>query len=312
VDIHHLVRETVESMRPHAQARDLELSWRVSEGVPQNVVIAPLRLRQVLNNLLSNAFKFTEHGRVEVNVEQLEADIPKADDVVTLYFSVRDTGIGVPPDRQQDIFNVFNQVDASSTRSYGGTGLGLAICRRLVRMMGGRIWVTSEAGRGSTFQFTVSAKKSGDEDHSLVARAAEADDAVTGLKDTAVMDALHILIVEDDPASVLLTQKILESEGHHVLVVANGAEALTLNAQDAFDLILMDLQMPTMDGLEATRRIREMENGATQTPIIALSAHAMEHDIDACMAAGMNAYISKPVTREELIGAIQQVMRDRI
>jgi CheY-like chemotaxis protein/HPt (histidine-containing phosphotransfer) domain-containing protein len=215
-----------------------------------------------------------------------------------LEFSVRDTGIGIPPSSREHLFQPFAQADSSMTRRFGGTGLGLAICKNLVEMMGGRIWVESEAGQGSTFRFNV-----------RLPLATEPPADVEAPPVTAAMAGtpLRILLVEDNPANQKLADYILRERGHRVEIAGDGQEAIYLAGEHRYDVILMDVQMPEMDGLEATAVIRSREGGADRVPIVALTAHSMKSDRERCLAAGMDAYLSKPIKREELIETVERL-----
>lgn len=275
--------------------KGITLRAHVDDDVPDMMVGDPDRLRQILVNLIGNAVKFTEHGEVSIRVQR-SADA--GDDV--LMFSVTDTGIGIPPDQQQDIFEAFRQVDGSTTRQFGGTGLGLAISSQLVKMMGGAIWVESREGQGSTFRFTAVLEPHTEED-----RVDEPDLE----PETLHRKDLRILLAEDNPVNQLVTRRMLESLGCVVDVVEDGKEAIRACEQTHFDGIMMDGSMPIMDGLEATRRIRASEEGSdAHIPIVALTAHAMEGDHERFLAAGMDAYLTKPIDRKLLIEALNELI----
>ena len=291
-----------------ARQKRLRLDCRISAEVPDLLVGDRVRLRQVLVNVLGNAIKFTEHGRVELAAETE----PPEGGQVTLRFRVSDTGIGIPHDKQGCIFEAFAQADGSATRRYGGAGLGLAICSRLVSMMGGRIWVESEPGQGSTFHFTVRLNLS----DPLSAASEEVAPVPATLSQAAPTKPalarhgapLRILVAEDNPVNQKLAQRLLEKRGHFVGLAANGREALEAVRAESFDLVLMDIQMPELDGLQAARAIREMEKTAGgYLPIIALTAHAMKGDRERCLAAQMDGYLAKPVKPAELYEAIERL-----
>jgi two-component system sensor histidine kinase/response regulator len=430
------VEEAMKSLAFRAHEKGLELACDIDESVPAFAVGDAVRIRQILLNLVNNAIKFTAAGEVELRLVRE----PSASDEIGLHFSVRDTGIGIPPDKQQTIFEAFSQADGSTTRRFGGTGLGLTISQRLARAMNGRIWVESEAGRGSTFHFTVTlppcnvADTSHDTEPSLAGLAAlivddnetnrriltgmlrawqmepivassapealvllrrAVDDGhplrvmitdihmpemdgfrlverIRGVPDfadvaivmltsgethgdiersrtigvsahltkpvrrnelrfaiarairtqpergaarTAEAEPLKkrerqlsatprtILLVEDVPVNQMLAVRILEKVGHHVVIANNGREGVEALALRAFDLVLMDVQMPEMDGFEAARAIRA---GGSRVPIVAMTAYAMTGDRDRCLAAGMNGYISKPIRSRELLDAVDR------
>jgi two-component system, sensor histidine kinase len=283
-----------------ARDKGLALSYTVDAAVPDHLLGDPNRVRQVLLNLINNAVKFTQSGsvRVEAALEKERAG------VAMLRFSVTDTGIGLSEEQSKLIFEPFRQADGSVTRKYGGTGLGLAICSSLVELMGGAISVVSTLGQGSTFSFTT--------------RCAVCDSApkVTGknpARKTPNSDSsigrLRILLAEDNRVNQLLVIRLLEGQGHEVVVVNHGRAALEAMERDVFDLVLMDIQMPEMDGLEAARILRQREaEGFRSVPIIAMTAHAMKGDRDKCLAAGMRGYISKPIQPEEFFGLIEEVV----
>ena len=250
-------------------------------------------MQQVLLNLASNAIKFTERGEVEMSLRALSHN-----DDAHLEFAVRDTGIGIPPSAQDHLFQPFSQSDASMARRFGGTGLGLSICKNLVEMMGGRIWVESQVGKGSTFYFTVRLP---------LAKELPADFDAPVAVSAAACTQLRILLVEDNPANQKLATYILQDRGHLVEVAGDGLEALCLTEQNNYDVILMDVQMPGMNGLEATAAIRKRENGGSRVPIIAMTAHAMKGDRDRCLAAGMDGYLSKPVNAQEMIALVESL-----
>ena len=273
--------------------------------MPDCLVGDSLRLRQIVTNLVGNAIKFTERGEVAVRVE---VDGQPAE-TVCLHFTVRDTGIGIPADKQQVIFEAFTQADASTTRSFGGTGLGLAITSQLVALMGGRIWVESEVGTGSTFHFTVvfGLVDLTPPQRTLVNSVVDA--AAPACTEPGVQPArrLNILLADDNLINQRVAIGVLERRGHAVQPVNNGKEALAALACECFDLVLMDVQMPEMDGLEATAAIRrtEQEIGG-HIPIIAMTAHAMKGDRERCLASGMDDYLAKPVEPKALNAVLER------
>ena len=260
----------------------------------------------MLTNLIGNAIKFTEHGDVKLIVDVDS----RTDSEAVLRFSVSDTGIGIPAERQQAIFKPFIQADDSTMRKYGGTGLGLTISASLAAAMGGRVWLESEVGTGSTFHFTVrfSVQK-------------EAPAPVPGVPPPSLREGregLRILLAEDNRVNQMVAARLLQKRGHTVVVVESGREAiaaLDAGPAGAFDLVLMDVQMPDMDGLEATGIIRRREETASpagHVPIIAMRAHAMTGDRERCLAAGMDGYVSKPIEAKGFFAAIDVLVpRDR-
>jgi signal transduction histidine kinase/CheY-like chemotaxis protein len=453
-DLRDSLGETMRALALRAHVKGLELVYEIRPDVPAMLVADPHRLRQILTNLVGNAIKFTEQGEVVVAVEMADGEslgareegngyTPSA--ICHLRFSVRDTGIGIPAEKQQAIFNAFEQADASTTRKYGGTGLGLTISRQLVEMMGGRLWVESEVGRGSTFHFTMRCARSRQPltRHSLPAADLRdlpvlvVDDNATNrrilnemlvhwqmrpttvnggeaalgcllhavaagtpfplvlidahmpemdgfeladrikhtpelagaiimmlssadltgeaarcrelgvasfltkpIRQSELLDAirlalgsvtlaeprpaislesslpsprhLHVLLAEDNAVNQRLAVRLLEKRGHTVVVANNGREALAAFANDAFDLVLMDVQMPEMDGFEATAQIRQRETQEPtpvrcHTPIVAMTAHAMQGDEERCLAAGMDGYVAKPIQTKQLFAIIDSV-----
>ena len=278
-----------------ADEKGLTLRCDVTPDVPDRLVGDWTRLQQVLINLVGNALKFTEEGRVIVTVDMED----RTDDEVLLHITVADTGIGVPEDRQAAIFEAFTQADGSTARSHGGTGLGLTISRRFVEMMGGRLWLESLPQKGSTFHFTV--RLGVDTQPAEPAR-------LTGPDRRTPSAPMKILLAEDNRVNQFLTVRLLEKEGHRVEVVLNGRAALAALEEERFDLALMDLQMPEMDGFETTAIIRERERASgAHLPIIALTANAMVGDAEKCLEAGMDGYVSKPVDVRRLFAEISRV-----
>jgi signal transduction histidine kinase/HPt (histidine-containing phosphotransfer) domain-containing protein len=274
----------------------LELTCHIKPDVPVALVGDPVKLRQVIVNLMANAIKFTQEGQVTISVETKREE----DSSVFLHFTVSDTGIGIAADKVETIFESFRQADGSTTRKYGGTGLGLAISKQLVNMMGGKIWVDSELEKGSTFHFTARFQLS-------QGKATE----VLHAKDLSIQKAprqLSVLIAEDNPVNQKVAETMLDKRGHRVFVASNGREALETLNKEHIDLILMDVQMPEMDGFEATELIRDREKANGQhIPIVAMTAHVMTGDRERCLAAGMDSYISKPIRGEQLFTIIQNL-----
>jgi two-component system, sensor histidine kinase and response regulator len=298
--------ETLRALAPRAHAKGLELDLRIADDVPDRVIGDQGRLRQVLVNLVGNAIKFTDRGEVVVSVE-VDGLGSETEDVM-LQIEVRDTGIGIPEEKQDLIFEPFKQADGSTTRSFGGTGLGLAISAKLAGLMGGRIWVESEPGRGSIFRFT---SNLGRPSRLAPSRRNAGTVAAPGSTSPVAFSSssaqsLRILVVEDNVVNQIVVTRLLQRQGHRVTVAGDGRQALGERAKAAFDLILMDLQMPEMDGFEAVAAIREDEMGTGQRlPIIALTAHAMVGDRERCLAAGFDGYASKPIRSEMLLAAIE-------
>jgi signal transduction histidine kinase len=299
LDVRKIVKELSHTFGHRAEKKGLDFKAHVDRAVPNHVFGDSLRLRQVLINFLNNAVKFTERGSVSLEV-QLESSCEQE---AWVRFAVRDTGIGISPEDQQRIFTPFTQVDASPTRAHEGTGLGLAITAELIRTMTGTRFLKSEPGMGSVFSFTVPLAI----DASRLDEATDLCDSATSashpLNQVRNGPALQILLAEDTRAIQALVIQALGKRGHKVRVVGDGHAAVDVAAREQFDVILMDLQMPGMDGLEATAAIRSLQQ--VQPPIIALTAHSMVGDRERCLAAGMADYLSKPLDMRELVEAVE-------
>ncbi len=301
-----LVEDLFRIMRLRAEQKGLRFEYDIKLDVPFPLLGDPGRLRQVLLNLLSNAIKFTESGGVSLTVECQEA---RLENDVLLRFSVTDSGVGIPQEKQAAIFQPFYQADQSITRRFGGTGLGLTIASELVALMGGRLNVQSgDDVKGSVFSFAVRFGVSEAQTREIVQLAkavAQSTSYTAGESTTSIRRRLRILLVEDNPANRLVATRLIEKRGHTVTVAASGAEAIAALNQGTFDVVLMDIQMPDLDGIEATRLIRAKERATGgHIPIIAVTALAMKGDADRCMAAGMDAYVSKPIKANELFQKI--------
>jgi signal transduction histidine kinase/CheY-like chemotaxis protein len=290
-----------------AGQKGLRLVPEVAPGVPDWVVGDADRLRQILLNLVGNAMKFTDSGEIAVSLSLAAPADATSERSRTLLFSVRDTGIGIPLDKQAMIFEAFAQVDGSTRRRQGGTGLGLAICSKLVRLMHGQIRVESAPGHGATFSFTIAADVADPVPEPFESTPPEAKVVLSNSR-------LRILLAEDNAVNQKLARRALEKLGHAIEAVDDGVQAVNAVEAGAFDLVLMDVQMPEMDGLEATRRIRARESAAAghgrpgrHIPIIAMTAHAMRGDRDLCLDAGMDDYISKPIHLQTLVETIERV-----
>jgi CheY-like chemotaxis protein len=312
-DLHSLLLELSAMTAAQAEKKQLKFSSTAAPDVPSQLRGDPVRLRQVLINLVGNALKFTSQGKVAVSVcvdNETERDI-------VLRFAIRDTGIGIAADKLDLLFNKFTQVDTSTTRRYGGTGLGLAISKQLAELMGGQIGVKSEAGRGSEFWFTsrfVKLPQPGAAKHTLNdVDAPGVDQILTNPVATAEQpnhqvlrnvhgSSIRVLVVEDNMTNQQVALGILSKLGIRAEAVANGREALEALRCTPFDLVFMDVQMPVMDGLDATRAAHAPDAAILNRsiPIIAMTAHVMPEDREKCLAAGMNDYIAKPVNPMEL------------
>jgi signal transduction histidine kinase/CheY-like chemotaxis protein len=290
-----LVEDVLKPLALLAHQKGLELIADVAPDVPVGISGDPGRIGQIIANLVGNAIKFTPHGHVVVRVRCEE----RLADRARLHFSVNDTGIGIPASKHATIFEAFSQADGSTTRRFGGTGLGLTISSTLVQLMGGRIWVDSAPGQGSTFQFTATfpvaalptARRTGD-------LQIDSTDAPVG--------RAHILLAEDNIVNQRVAVGLLTRRGHTVDVVTNGLEALAAMASATYDVVLMDIQMPEMGGIEATHAIRAREaSTGRHTRIVAMTAHAMAGDREQCLAAGMDGYLPKPIDQSALFAAIE-------
>jgi PAS domain S-box-containing protein len=302
VDLAELVRTVTDGFAPRARQQGLDFVTFLAPDIPTGLCGDAVRLRQVLVNLIGNALKFTPKGEVSVTGE-LVRDMG---DGVVIQFSVSDTGIGIPLDRQQRIFEPFEQADGSTTRQYGGTGLGVAIAKEIVKMMSGQIGVVSEPGVGSTFWFTAEMKKG----RAQAPRRGKENTVglpYAGVHGRESRQGRRILLVDDYATNREVARRHLEAGGHCVSLACNGQEAIEAFENGNYDLIFMDIQMPVMDGIEATKRIRDLERGsgsASRIPILALTAHAVKEYIDACLQAGMDDCLIKPVFRQDLLGKV--------
>jgi len=281
--------ETLKPISARAEKKGLALVCQLAPDLPDMVCGDPGRIRQILINLCDNAIKFTARGSVTIEVQSLSFGDQEWD----VHFQVRDTGIGVPAEKQQGIFEAFSQADSSTTRQFGGTGLGLTICARLVALMGGRIWVESEPGQGSTFHFTVRLGR-------VAIKPAPVKNTTTQLAPESAQHPLRILLVEDNRVNQMLATLLLEKWGHTVVLAENGQVAVDLFPSATWDIVLMDMQMPVMGGLQASTLIRALEGAEQRTPIIAITANAMEADRQACQQAGMDEFLTKPLSAPAL------------
>ena len=293
------IEEAVNLISSQASEKSLKLLYRTEGHIPETMVCDASRIRQVLVNLLSNAVKFTERGEIEVKA--FVSELP--DNGYEVHFSVRDTGIGISRETSGKLFLPFSQADASTSRKYGGTGLGLAISKKLVELMGGRIWFDSEEGKGSTFHFTVRA-------NAFVGPSRTALPASTHQDEPKAAKDLRILLAEDNPVNRKMAVLMLKKLGYVADSVTNGREVLQALERQSYDLILMDVQMPEMDGLEATKEIRRLwpSDGPR---IVALTAHAIAGDREKCLEAGMDGYLCKPINLVELKAALNRESHKR-
>ena len=301
-DIRTSALECVKEQQPQAARNGIELTVEVAPEVPARILGDPLRIRQILSNLIANAVKFTEHGSVNIRIDgQLTAARE-----FSMQIAVHDTGTGIPADRLLSVFDKFTQADGSVSRKYGGTGLGLAITQKLVEMHGGEIHVESELGQGSTFVVTFPCEVASGELPKQIPEHPEAPTAPVGGSNPG-----RLLVVEDNPVNQKVVTAVLRKRGYAIELANDGQEAIAkLESGGDFDLVLMDVQMPGLDGLEATRLIRQ-DPRWTHLPIIAMTAHAMTGDKERCLEAGMNDYISKPVHPTHLLTTVQEYLANR-
>ena len=299
-DVSRTVDATLDLHMLLATDKGLNLTSTVDDSVPSILKGDPSRLRQILINLVSNAIKFTETGSVNIAVT---ADNPptkmKPGTPVTMTFTVTDTGMGIPKDKQKTIFGSFLQADDSITRKHGGTGLGLAICKLLIELMGGKLSLKSDEGQGSAFSFTANLRV-GNPD------AVDTREEIQIGASIPKVPELKVLLADDNPLNRELATTLLTEQGHKVMAVGNGIQALEALKEDRFDLVLMDVQMPIMDGVSATRAIRDSHSGVIDpsVPILALTAHALKGDRERFLEAGMDDYIAKPITMNNFYNAI--------
>jgi signal transduction histidine kinase len=299
-DLREAVANSIAVLMPRAQTKNFPLTYSIDEKIPAQIAGDPSRLRQILLNLIGNAVKFTDKGRVALEITK----IGETENGVKLRFAVHDTGIGVPEETQATLFQSFTQGDTTTTRKFGGTGLGLAICKRLVELMGGQIGFESVFGKGSTFWFTMEFAK---QKPASVPKAA-APQMVNGFHPS--LAGLRVLFAEDNKINQIVGVKQLKKLGCDVSVVDNGLEALRAWEREKFPVVLMDCQMPELDGYEAARKIREieMDGNLPRTRIIELTAHVMQGDKELCLASGMDDYISKPVNEVDLKSALEKAI----
>jgi CheY-like chemotaxis protein/HPt (histidine-containing phosphotransfer) domain-containing protein len=332
LDIRACVDSALDLIAAPAAEKGLALTCHIDETVPSVILGDVTRLRQVLMNLLNNAVKFTEHGDVAVAVSASHVDDP-AERQITVHFAIRDTGIGISPDKQALLFQTFSQIDTSITRKFGGTGLGLAISRRLAELMGGTLWVESDGvpGHGSVFHFTLQTHAPDDWPALTGADSRPPAESAVSWPGLQLFDAhmaqrlpLRILLAEDNVTNQMVALHLLARLGYQADVAFNGWEVLDAIRRRTYDVVLMDVQMPEMDGLETTRRIRAefgarakgesaealgAEAGLAGPYIIAMTANAMLGDREACLAAGMQDYVSKPIQVPALVEALNGSQR---
>lgn len=298
------ITDVIELMGRSSGDKGLQIFSDVEADIPDALYGDSGRLRQIILNLMGNAIKFTASGKVELRVK-LDS---RTNERIVLRFEVEDTGIGIPEERQESIFEAFSQVDGSTTRKYGGTGLGLAICAQLVEMMQGRIWVESKLGSGSCFKFTTCLERA--RNGTSVSQPHPSDESIANgqiaTQQAKEQTALRILLAEDNVVNQEVARIILSKKGHTVIPVCDGKQAVEMYQSDRFDIVLMDVQMPEMDGFEATYAIRAIEGASGKhVPIVAMTANAMQGDRELCINSGMDDYIAKPINAKELLRIIE-------
>jgi len=295
-EVRSAVASVVGLLTPQGAEKGVSIAWSVEENVPEQLLGDDIRFRQILVNLIGNAVKFTSDGAISVSAAR---DIP--DKPGHLHLRVTDTGIGIPPEKQKLIFQAFTQADGSTTREFGGTGLGLTIAGQLAALMDGEIWLESKTGIGSTFHVTMNMP-------TAVGPAKLQPEPEKSRQATTERRNLHVLLAEDSKLNVRVASRLLERAGMSVTVATDGKQALA-SLDPRPDLILMDVQMPEMDGLDATKILRERERETgDHIPVIAMTANARPSDRDECIAAGMDGYVSKPITIQTLLAEIDEVL----
>lgn len=300
-DLEQTMDEIMDLVAPIANKKNIELKKTINKGVPKSVVGDSTRLKQIVLNLIGNAVKFTHEGSVELAVRKRSSQ----EGMLNLEFAIIDTGIGIPSEKMDFLFESFSKVDSSTTRKYGGTGLGLAISKKLIELMGGKVMVSSEDGKGSKFTFNVHLDSVQQE---IVPENIE----VSETEEESLLSTLNVLVAEDNLINQQVIKLLLQKKGVNVTIANNGLEVLNLVNSDLFDLILMDIQMPEMDGLEATERLLTDDQYGSRVPdIIAMTANAMDQDRRNCEQAGMKGFISKPINVEELKTVLLKAARHK-
>ncbi len=302
--ISRVVENIAEFLQPKALEKGLDIRWLPADNLPDVIVSDPTRLRQILFNLVGNAIKFTERGGVDIIAEQVSS----TEDGVTIKVSIKDTGIGIGHEAQRKLFQKFTQADASTTRRFGGTGLGLAICKQLCSLLDGEIGVDSEEGEGSTFWFT------------FICQVGDAADLTSDNGELTVGDMrqatasrkLKILVADDNAINQRIVSNMLSKLGHTLIAVENGALACSRVEEEDFDLILMDIQMPVLGGIDATKWIRAMDEGKAELPIVGCTADAFPEQLERFKQAGMQDVVTKPINRNRLLTAINEVLGETI
>jgi len=297
INLKQIIKKITDNYRTKILKKNLKFNKTLADNLPTTIICDASRLTQIITNLLNNAIEFTNKGEITLNVK-VDKIINKQ--TMQILFEITDTGIGIPKEKQQTIFEPFYQIDGSVTREHGGTGLGLAICKKNIQALNGKLWLTSTPNHGSTFKFTITTVyKQSEETIKRISNEIEINP-----------NKCRILIVEDEQSNQMLVTKQLQQLGYQTTLANNGKEAIELIQKENFDLILMDLQMPKLNGIEATKQIRKLEKEQKQPhiPIIAMTAHLIEHDKQTCLEAGMNSYLSKPLNLSKLNETVTQFL----
>ncbi len=286
--LEQVIHDVVSLFKPSAMEKGILMRADIASDVPLELIGDQFRLRQIISNLMGNAVKFTHKGEINISIK---IGKHRNDAKVNLEFAITDTGTGIPYNKKEVLFDSFTQLDNSHTRKFGGTGLGLAIAKSLVELFGGNIWVKSQEGEGSAFYFTCVLAKNVPSKEPLEVN-------IENNQESNLETTLNVLLVEDDPIGRVIVEKLIEKKGWHVISAKNGEEAIAVFKQKTFDIVVMDVQMPLMDGYQATKIIRQLET-YKHTPIIAVTAYALKGDQEKCLAAGMDGYLTKPINAEE-------------
>ncbi len=308
--LHLILKEINKTAKILAENKDIEI--KILYQFDSNLLIKgdPLRTKKILTNLIANAIKFTEKGEVSLKVELIEQfeSRDKTESKIQLLFEIKDTGIGISSEQQKHLFNNFFQADSGTSRKYGGTGLGLAISKQLIDKMGGQINVESEPGKGSTFKLILNFDVSSEFEKKAYDKLSRSENTLYQLSDE---DVKTILLVEDNAVNLVLAQTLLESSGYIVDSALNGQEAIEMTGKKKYDCVLMDINMPVMDGFEATKIIRR-QNSSEDLPIIAMTASVLSGAKEQCLTSGMNDYISKPIDIKKLNKLLSKWMNYKI